>query len=320
MAQHFLLSAKARTLSLVQVARMSEDEARVTFRAMRWHSTGGDPVCPTCGCLAVYEYKARPLFKCKVCGKQFSVTSGTIFHSRKLPVRDYLLAIAIFVNGAKGMAALQLDRDMDVSYKTAYVLSHKLREAMSAENATGVAKGEVEIDGCYFGGHVKPANHKENRRDRRLAENQSGKREVVVAMRERGGRTFPFVVKAEDEAVAIIRKRVLAGSTVFADEAACWDPLHAKFEAKRINPSFAFSDDGACTNQVESFFSRLRRAEIGQHHHISGPYLRFYAGEMAWREDNRRWDNGALYEMAGVAALGHAKSRNWCGYWQRHVA
>ena len=58
---------------------------------------------------------------------------------------------------------------MDVSYKTAYVLSHKLREAMSAENATGIAKGEVEIDGCYFGGHVKPANHKENRRDRRLA-------------------------------------------------------------------------------------------------------------------------------------------------------
>jgi len=53
--------------------------------------------------------------------------------------------------------------------------------------------------------------------------------------------------------------------------------------------------------------------------HISGPYLRFYAGEMAWREDNRRWDNGALYELAGVAALGHAKSRNWCGYWQRHV-
>ena len=55
------------------------------------------------------------------------------------------------------MAALQLGRDLDVSYKTAYVLSHKLREALSAENATGVAKGEVEIDGCYFGGHVKPA-------------------------------------------------------------------------------------------------------------------------------------------------------------------
>ena len=319
MSQHFLLSAKARTLSLVQVARMSEGEAQATFRQMRWHSTDGDPVCPACGCLAVYEYRTRPLFKCKACAKQFSVTSGTIFHSRKLPVRDYLMAIAIFVNGAKGVAALQLGRDLDVSYKTAFVLSHKLREAMAAERATGTVKGEVEIDGAYFGGHVKPANHKENRRDRRLAENQSGKREVVVAMRERGGKTFPFVVKREDDAVEIIRKRVAAGSTVFADEAACWDALHAKFEAKRINHSFSFSDDGACTNQVESFFSRLRRAEIGQHHHIAGPYLKFYAGEMAWREDTRRWDNGALYGLAGVAALGHPKSRNWCGYWQRHV-
>ena len=140
MAQHFLLSAKARTLSLVQVARMSEDEARATFRAMRWHSTGGDPVCPACGCLAVYEYRTRPLFKCKACSKQLTRTSGTICHSRKLPVRDYLLAIAIFVNGPRAWPPSSSAVTWTCRYKTAYVLSHKLREAMSAENATGVAR------------------------------------------------------------------------------------------------------------------------------------------------------------------------------------
>jgi transposase-like protein len=206
MAQHFLLSAKARTLSLAAVARLTEAEARATFRAIRWHATGGDPVCPRCGCLAVYEYRARQVFKCKACGRQFSVTSGTIFHSRKLSVRDHLLAIAIFVNGAKGVSALQLGRDLDVSYKTAFVLAHKLREAMSADQAKAVASGHVEIDGAYFGGHVKPANHKENRRDRRLAVNQTGKRKVVVVMRERGGRTLPFVVRAEDEGVATVAR------------------------------------------------------------------------------------------------------------------
>jgi transposase-like protein len=247
-SQHFLLSAKARTLSLVRAARMSEDEARATFRAMRWHSTGGDPVCPACGCLAVYEYRARPLFKCKACGKQFSVTSGTIFHSRKLPVRDYLLAIAIFVNGAKGMAALQLGRDMDVSYKTAFVLAHKLREAMAADQAAYQPKGEVEVDGAYFGGHIKPANRKENRKDRRLASNQTGKRQVVVAMRERRGRTLPLVVKGEEEAVAIIASRVAHGSTIYADEATHWDALHACFGAKRINQTIAYSTSEACTN------------------------------------------------------------------------
>ena len=92
-------------------------------------------------------------------------------------------------------------------------------------------------------------------------------------MRERQGRTLPFVVKAEDDGVAVVARRVANGSTVYADEAACWDALHARFATKRINHSVAFSDDGACTNQAESYFSRLRRAEFGQHHHISGVYL-----------------------------------------------
>ena len=317
MAQHFLLSSKARTLSLVRVARMSDEEARATFRALRWHETDGEPVCPACGCLAVYQYASRPIFKCKGCGKQFSITSGTMFHSRKLPMRDYLLAIAIFVNAVKGISALQLGRDLSVQYKTAFVLAHKLREAMKGDQDTYSPRGEVEIDGCHVGGFVKQTNYKANRIDRRLAIHQTGKRRVVVAMRERNGRTLPFIVGHEAEAAAIIRARVAAGSTVYADEASAWDDLHASFEAKRINHGFAFSDDGACTNQVESFFSRLRRAEFGQHHRISGKYLHQYAGEMAWREDMRRVDNGTQYERAGRDALHSPKSANWCGYWQR---
>src|SRR3954454_11869072 len=320
MASHFLLSAKARTLSLVQGARLSDDQAHSTFRALRWHETGGEPVCPACGCVAVYAYRTRRLFKCQGCGKQFSVTSGTTFHGRKLPIRDYLMAVAIFVNAVKGVSALQLGRDLDVSYKTSFVLAHKLREAMGADQAKYSPKGDVEVDGCYVGGHIKPANYRENRRDRRLAANQTGKRRVVVVMRERQGRSLPFVVRTEDEGVAVIAKRVQPGSTLYADEASHWDALHARFVTKRINHTLAYSDDGASTNMAESFFSRLRRAEYGQHHHISGVYLGFYAGEMAWREDMRREDNGDQYERMTADALHHPKSRNWCGYWQRHAA
>src|SRR5688572_1917634 len=256
MCQHFLLSAKARTLSLASVARMSEDEARATFRSIRWAATDGEPVCPECGCVACYEYASRPIFKCKGCDAQFSLTSGTIFSSRKLPVRDYLLAIAIFVNGAKGHSALQLSRDLNVQYKTAFVLAHKLREAMASEHKGAVLNGHVEIDGAYFGGHVKPANRKADRVDRRLAEHQTGKRKCVVAMRERGGHTLPFVVISEDQAVPMIRRTVAAGSTIYADEASGWDVLHAHYDARRVNHSIAFHDEGADTNQAESFFSR----------------------------------------------------------------
>ena len=317
MAVHFLLTARARSLSLVAVARMGEGEAFAAFRAIRWAATDGEPVCPVCGCVACYTYQTRRLFKCQACHKQFSVTSGTIFHGRKLPVRDYLLAIAIFVNAVKGISALQLGRDLDVSYKTAFVLAHKLREAMSADQARYSPKGEVEIDGAYFGGTIRQENRKADRKDRRLAEHQTGKRRVVIVMRERGGRTLPFVVRSEDEALPIIVRRVQPGSTVFADEASHWDALHARFATKRINHSVAFLDDGACTNQAESYFSRLRRAEMGQHHHISGHYLPFYAGEMAWREDMRREDNGTQHRRVTANALAHPKSRNWCGYWQR---
>jgi hypothetical protein len=96
-----------------------------------------------------------------------------------------------------------------------------------------------------------------------------------------------------------------------------WDALHARFLTKRINHQQAYSDADACTNQAESFFSRMRRAEIGTHHHISGRYLNAYASEMAWREDNRRVSNGEQYINVAAAALRRPISQEWCGYWQR---
>src|SRR5207302_10886237 len=105
--------------------------------------TEGKPFCAKCGSVTVYEYTARRIFKCKGCGAQFSVTSGTIFASRKMAVRDLLAAIAIFVNGAKGHSALQLSRDLDCQYKTAFVLAHKIREALAVEQAASTISGTV---------------------------------------------------------------------------------------------------------------------------------------------------------------------------------
>jgi len=318
-SQHYLLSAKARTLSLGAIMRMTDDEAHDRFESIRFAANGGAAFCPACECTKVYTFRARKIWKCAACGKQFSVTSGTIFASHKLPIRDYLAAIAIFINAVKGISALQLGRDLDVQYKTAFVLAHKIREAIGAGRSNMILDGTVEIDGAYFGGKVKEKNVKAERKDRRLPEQQSGKRQSVVAVRERGGRTFTTVAASEAAAIPAIRSHVRSGAIVHADEAAAWDRLHAHYEMHRINHSVAYSQDGACTNQAESYFSRLRRAEIGQHHHISGQYLHAYADEMAWKEDNRRQPNGTQYEMATSAALTHPVSRTWAGYWQRSV-
>jgi transposase-like protein len=315
--QHFLLSAKARTLSLKTVFQMGEEAAYNLFCQLRWPETDGEAFCPRCGCLETYSIKSRRQFECKACKHHFSVSSGTIFANRKLSYTDLLAAIVIFVNGAKGVAALQLSRDLDCQYKTAFVLTHKLREAMAAEQANMKLDGIVEIDGAYFGGYVKPANEKADRKDRRLLENRTGKRQCVVIMRERNGRSLPFIVAREGDAVPIVRDRVGTLATIYADEGTGWDDLHAGWDVGRVNHSQRFMDKGVCTNQAESYFSRLRRMEVGTHHHIAGKYLNAYAGEAAWREDYRRTDNGNQAARVGFAAMASRQSRQWAGYWQR---
>lgn len=317
MAQHFLHSPAAKTLSLTAVLRLSDEEARTILAKIRWSETDGDPVCPECGGVEHYNLKSRPVWKCKACNKQFSLTSGTIFHSRKLAVRDILAAIAIFVNGAKGFSALQLSRDLCVDYKTAFVMCHKVREALALSGDDSLLDGEVEIDGMYVGGYVKPPNERAKRRDQRKRIGLPAKRQVIVAMREREGRTKVGITKREADGAQLAVANIKPTATVHADDASHWDKLAARFEIKRINHRKAYSWDGASTNQAESFFSRLRRAEIGIHHHIAGRYVGAYATEMAWREDNRRIANGTQFSMAVDAAAAAPVSRQWKGYWQR---
>ncbi len=324
MSQHFLLSSRAKTLSLATVFRMSDADAETAFKGVRWSDTGGEPVCPYCGSLDAYECR-RPSgslrYRCRACAKDFSLTSGTLFASHKLPLRMYLAAIAIFCNEVKGKSALAMSRDLGLSYKAAFVLIHKMREAMAVEMKGRTIGGEgkvAEVDGAYFGGYVKPANRFENRVDRRLAENRTGKRKVVVIIRERDGNSLPAVFRSEAAATKFIRSHVAPGTVINADEATSWDKLGISFEMKRVNHSEAYSLDGACTNWAEEFFSRLRRGEMGHHHHISGPYLLRYAQEAAWREDSRRVANGEQVTRVAQLAMASKPSVDFCGYWQRH--
>src|ERR1700678_2162101 len=113
MPQHFLLSPAARTLTLASVARMSDEEAERVFIRLRWQN--GEVHCPRCGSFGLYQQRrATGLLRgrCKGCNYNFSITSGTVFASRKLPLRGYLLAVAIFMNEVKGKSMLALSRDL----------------------------------------------------------------------------------------------------------------------------------------------------------------------------------------------------------------
>jgi len=151
-----------------------------------------------------------------------------------------------------------------VQYKPPSSSRHKIREAIAAEKIDATASGTVEVDGAYFGGHIRPANWKENRIDRRRAQHQTGKRRVVVIARERDGKTLPFVFKSEAESLEILGKRIEIGSVVHADEATHWTPLHSRYLTLRINHQESYSNGEACTNMAESFFSRFVARRSGR--------------------------------------------------------
>jgi transposase-like protein len=144
MPQHFVLTSAARTLSLASIARMSDEEAERIFVRLRWSDNDGQAYCPHCGCTIVYPCRrpnGAPRWRCKAC-KDFSVTSGTLFAFHKLPLRSYLLAIAIFCNEVKGKSMRALSRDLGTQYKTAFVLAHKMRgnrPVMAALHCGGVS-------------------------------------------------------------------------------------------------------------------------------------------------------------------------------------
>ena len=165
----------------------------------------------------------------------------------------------------------------------------------------------AEVDSGYFGGYVKPANLAEHRKDRRFAATSPASARPwsssasVTAIRSRPC-SAPKGRRSISSARASPRARLSMPTS-----SPTWNELHARFEMKRINHEEAYSLDGACTNWAEEFFSRMRRAEIGHHHHIAGAYLLRYAQEASWREDNRRVSNGdQVRRVAGLALANKA--------------
>ena len=325
MSQHFLLSAQARDLSLTKVACMTDEEAWDTFVRLRF-GEDGTQFCPCCGCINNHFFiKTRKQWRCKDCGHTFSVTSGTIFSNHKLPVKVLLLAVALFVHSAKGMSALQLSRNLDVQYKTAYVLFQKLRDALWRTRDTSPLQGEVEMDGGYFHSYVRPKNKKRDRVDRRLRHNLNPMKRSILVMRERGEagegsrRTIIEVIKKENEKdiLALTKKYVHPGVTIFADEHPGYTGLASRHPVRQVNHQEEYSaDDGTNENQAESYFSRMRRLMIGQIHKCNPKYLIFYGQEIAWREDTRRQSCSSLFEDLMKRCLSIRPSKMWGNYWQ----
>lgn len=341
MAQHFLLSPLAISLTTEEVWLMSEDAAHNKLKAMRWPD--GIPTCPTCGSKAPWtlienrKWKCRGKRTCAVtgteqwCYKQYSVTTSTHLHSRKRSFKRILASVLSFVTGVLGVAALRQRREIKNSYKTPFVFQHRIRAAIEATNtkemkAGPFMTGEVEIDGMFVTG--KKAKLKQPITDeeelQKFFDSYRETHTALVVVRERPaedldepGKVRTIHVAKEGDAISFIRRIVRPGTTIHADCSTQYDRLNLYFPMERVNHSKTYKEGRACTNYAESFFSRVNAAKEGVYRSWRPAYVGWYGAEIAWREENSRICNGRQVDIALTALLQVGRSPV-LGYWQRH--
>ena len=269
----------------------SEDKCRETLEQLRWPD---GVACLRCGSTHVRNDYTRHTFDCGSCGYQFSVTAGTMLHDSHLPLKKWFLAIYLMMESKKGISALQLKRTLNVAYKTAWYLAHRIRAAM--EDAYPMPlKGIVEIDETFVGGKVRG-------KGRGYRDNKA----IVVGAVQREGKIALKVVQARDrETLHRFIGEVTAGETeaYFTDDWAPYDGIADEdTRHETVNHSIEEWVRGDVhTNTVENVWSLLKRSIIGAYHKVSVKHLDAYLDELEWRFNNR--DNPWLFRDTLIRLL-----------------
>ena len=347
MAQHYLRSSMYRDLSIDSIYAMPDADIQLLFARLRWGSTTHQ-ACPNCGSWDEhYRRPARHQWRCRACGRDFSVTSATVFSHRKKSLRSILLAVFYFVTGVKGIAGLGMSRLGSYSSKAAHATLGKLREGILRTQDLSPLTGIVEIDGGYFGGKPRKPNRRGRRNTALIADRIAGRgkrskawtasgitrsnwekrknRRVVMILRQQGApgqgavRSIAAVTYSENDkdAAELISRYVSPAAIIMTDESPAYAAVSATHEHYAVSHSREYvSSEGVHENQAESYFSRLRRWEYGISHGVRPIYLADYAGEMVWREDMRRCSIRQQVETLLQKSLTSGHSRWWRGYYQ----
>ena len=289
-------------LSLVQLVDLFPDEAaaREWFETARW---GDQRTCPRCGSAKTAPVPGEnPMpYHCGGCRKYFSVKTGTVMQSSKLPLRKWVIGIYLMSTSLKGVSSMKLHRDLDITQKTAWMMAQKIREGW-IKGASGPMGGTVEADETYIGGKRK--NMPKAKRAKLEGRGAVGK-EAVVGVVQRGGEVrATHVPDTTRETIrGVIEGAAETGSTLYTDEAAAAvgiPDLLNLYQHEAVNHSVGEYVRGAAhTNGVESFWSILKRGYQGTYHHMSPKHLQRYVTEFAGRHNVR--DIDTLMQMAALA-------------------
>ncbi|MGD0141607.1 MAG: IS1595 family transposase [Rhizomicrobium sp.] len=271
----------------------NEETARKHLEAIRWPS--GQPICPHCGSIDEARAVGGPSmgpgwYYCEACQDKFTVRTGTVYERSHVPLHKWLLAFRLLCSSKKGMSSHQLARTLDVTYKTAWFMSHRIREAMAPGKNAGPLGGEgkiVEADTTYVGGKEK--NKHIGKRDPKKI-GGAGK-QIVHTLVERGGRArsnhIPNVTGKTLRMV--LTTQVNLKSSLMTDTHGGY--LHIGKEFVRHEMVDHGADEyvrgDAHSNTVEGYFSVFKRGVIGTYHHVSEQHLKRYLAEFDFRYSER---------------------------------
>jgi transposase-like protein len=290
------------TVSNMSLQIGSDYDAYEYMETLRWPN--GEVVCPHCGVVSTAHYYLTPadgmtrlttrgslsqrrVWKCKDCRKQFSVTTGTVFHGSKVSLRIWLFVFFEMCANKNGIAAREIARKYGVAPKTAWFMTQRIREAM-ANDDSGKLSGNIVMDETYIGG--KPENwHKNDPRKSKSGNNTARKMAAVALISEETGEIRTKVVTNVTGTViqTMVRDNVnTGGTTLHSDSAPLYRTIAKEMKAHHVVNHHAgqyVTELSNGTNRAENFFSQLKRSIDGTHHCISPIHLQRYLTEFAFR-------------------------------------
>jgi transposase-like protein len=260
--------------------------------------------CSGCGESKLDFIKSRKIFECRRCGKQMSVTAGTVFHRSRIPLRKWFWAIFLMATSKKGISMLFLQKQLGIgSYRTAWLMSHKIRQAMVQRNDLYTLGGTVEADEIFIGG-------KQSLEERRKV--GSNKTSFLIAVEENsdGGPRFLSFEELEtiyeEHVVPAIKKNIRAGSTIKSDgdgvyvKASKQGYKHQRLVAMR-EPEKTYEH----LKWINTITSNLKRYLLSTHHGVFPKYRKAFLAEFAYRFNRRYWPYQAFDRLLYACIIAH---------------
>lgn len=298
--------AQSEIVEALPVACASEAAAVEFFEKQRW---GESPTCPECESANVYQMKDRQTgernkdyrWRCRECGRLYSVRTGMIFEESLIPLHKWALACWEASSAKNGVSALEISRKIQVSYKSALFMMHRIRHAMADDPTTPPKlKGTIEADETYVGGRTRNRNlTKRGVGGRGPGVSPTAGKTPVFAVVERGGevraRVMPRVTSAN--IMQALTESAEFSATLNTDEAKPYHRVGKPFAAhSRVNHSereyVGRDNPAASTNTIESFFARVKRGLNGTFHAVSVEHLHRYIDGFAFLYNTRELNDG----------------------------